>query len=135
MALLIAAGLFTFHTAILFELMRLLPAFSKLAGELGGPHAAGIGTVMLCFIVLFIAHFGEASGWGLFFWRKKLATSFPEGVYFAASSITALGYGDVVLPPPWRVLGALVAINGLLMFGCSTAFLFLVIQNVWKDFG
>jgi hypothetical protein len=46
-------------------------------------------------------------------------------------AITALGYGYVVLPPPWRILGPLVAISGTLMFGCSTAFLFLVLQKVW----
>jgi hypothetical protein len=45
--------------------------------------------------------------------------------------MTTLGYGDVVLPPPWRNLGPLMAVSGLLMFGCSTAFLFVVIQEVW----
>jgi hypothetical protein len=38
---------------------------------------------------------------------------------------------DVVLPPPWRVIGSLIAITALLKFGCSTAFLFVVIQDVW----
>jgi hypothetical protein len=46
--------------------------------------------------------------------------------------ITTLGYGDVVLKYPWRHLGTLIAITGVLMFGCSTAFLFLVLQEVWK---
>jgi hypothetical protein len=41
-----------------------------------------------------------------------------------------LGYGDVVLQPPWRILGPSVAISGTLMFGCSTAFLFLILQKV-----
>jgi hypothetical protein len=42
-----------------------------------------------------------------------------------------VGYGDLVLPAPWRLLGPLASINGTLMFGCSTAFLFLVLQNIW----
>ena len=33
-----------------------------------------------------------------------------------------LDMANVVLRPPWRVIGACMAINGLLMFGCSTAF-------------
>lgn len=135
MALLLAAALFAFHSSVLFELSRNTGNFWELAQEIGGEHAAGIGTVLVCFLTLFMAHFAEAMAWGWFFWRKKLADSFADGIYFAASSITALGYGDVVLKPPWRVLGAMVAINGLLMFGCSTAFLFLVLQGIWKADG
>ena len=44
-----------------------------------------------------------------------------------------LGYGDVVLKKPWRSLGPISAINGLLTFGCSTAFLFLVLQSIWQN--
>jgi hypothetical protein len=60
-----------------------------------------------------------------------LAPSFSDGVYFAAVSVTSVGYGDLVLPAPWRLLGPLASINGTLMFGCSTTFLFLVLQNIW----
>jgi hypothetical protein len=38
-----------------------------------------------------------------------------------------------VLPSPWRQLGPLVAISGVLMFGCSSAFLFVVMQGVWEQ--
>jgi voltage-gated potassium channel Kch len=62
----------------------------------------------------------------------RLLPSVTEGIYFTAASITTLGYGDVVLKYPWRHLGTLIAITGVLMFGCSTAFLFLVLQEVWK---
>ena len=53
---------------------------------------------------------------------------------FTAASITALGYGDILLKYPWRHLGTLIAITGVLMFGCSTAFLFVVLQAVWQHF-
>ena len=58
--------------------------------------------------------------------------SFSDGWYFAGVSHTTLGYGDVVLSKPWRSLGPICAINGLLTFGCSTAFLFLVLQMIWQ---
>jgi hypothetical protein len=35
---------------------------------------------------------------------------------------------------PWRHLGTLIAITGVLMFGCSTAFLFVILQAVWQHF-
>jgi hypothetical protein len=47
--------------------------------------------------------------------------------------VTTLGYGDVTLPPPWRQLGPLLAISGVLKFGCSSAFLFVVMQAVWAQ--
>ena len=108
----------------------LIAANSWLTGNYG-PATAGKAIVLVSFFVLFMTHVIEAGIWGLFLWRKGLIPTFTEGVYFSATSITALGYGDVVLPPPWRMLGPLVAINGILMFGCSTAFLFLLLQKVW----
>jgi hypothetical protein len=55
------------------------------------------------------------------------------GIYFSATSATTLGYGDVVLSRPWRQLGPLIAIHGVLLFGCSTAFLFVILQHVWEQ--
>jgi hypothetical protein len=49
-------------------------------------------------------------------------------------SITTLGYGDILLKYPWRHLGTLIAITGVLMFGCSTAFLFVVMHAVWQHY-
>ena len=67
--------------------------------------------------------------WAAFFWKAGHLGSFADGWYFAGVSHTALGYGDVVLSKPWRSLGPLCAMNGLLTFGCSTAALFLVLEN------
>ena len=89
----------------------------------------GMTLALVTFFALFITHICEAAAWGLFLWRKGLSPTFTEGIYFSATSITSLGYGDLVLPPPWRILGPLVAISGTLMFGCSTAFLFMVLQK------
>lgn len=44
-------------------------------------------------------------------------------LYFAAVSFTTLGFGDILLPDEWRLLGGICAANGLLLFGLSTAFL------------
>ncbi len=44
-------------------------------------------------------------------------------VYFSLVTFTTLGYGDITLGEDWRILSALCAANGLLLFGFSTAFL------------
>jgi len=131
MALMLAAGIFFFHTGVLFEVAHHLVAADAWVTDNFGTATSGRIIVLVCFLVLFITHVVEAATWGLFLWRKGLIHTFTEGFYFSAASITALGYGDVVLPPPWRMLGPLVAISGILMFGCSTAFLFLVLEKLW----
>jgi hypothetical protein len=51
-------------------------------------------------------------------------------LYFSTVTFTTLGYGDVVLDKGWRLLAAIEAANGLLLFGWSTAFLITVIDRV-----
>jgi hypothetical protein len=46
---------------------------------------------------------------------------YSEAFYHSAVNFATLGYGDVVMDPPWRMLGALEAISGVLMLGLSTA--------------
>jgi hypothetical protein len=103
---------------------------SELEGAVGFHHAGKL-IVIGCFAVLFTAHTAEAAVWALFLRWWGLASSFGEGFYFTAATITTLGYGDVTLPPPWRQVGPLLAIAGVLKFGCSSAFLFVVMQAVW----
>ena len=131
MALALAAGIFFFHTNVLFEVARYLIATNTWLTSNYDAATAGKTILLISFFALFMTHFVEAAAWGLFLWRNGLIPTFTEGVYFSATAITALGYGDVVLPPPWRMVGPLVAISGILMFGCSTAFLFIIMQKVW----
>lgn len=131
LALILVAGLFLAHASLIFEVAARVSSIAGWLNSQMGVSNAGKAIILGCFFVLFIAHFAEAAAWGFFLWRIRLARSFTDGVYFSAVSMTALGYGDVVLPPPWRLLGPVAAISGVLMFGCSTAFLFLVIQQVW----
>ncbi|MEM9702446.1 MAG: potassium channel family protein [Planctomycetota bacterium] len=62
-------------------------------------------------------------------------TSWEQAVYFSAVTFPSLGYGDVVLIAGWRLLSAIQATVGLLIFGWSTAMLFAVIQQCWKAEG
>ena len=129
--LLLALVLFLFHVVIIIDVAGELIRREALLLAHFGQHAGRIA-LLGCFFVLFLAHLVEAAAWGLFFRGARLLPSVTEGVYFTAASITTLGYGDVVLKYPWRHLGTLIAITGVLMFGCSTAFLFLILQEVWK---
>jgi ion channel len=55
---------------------------------------------------------------------------FGTAYYHSAVNYTALRYGDLIVTPPWRVLGPLEAANGMVMFGVTTALVFAVIQRL-----
>ena len=132
LALLLATFIAALHAGILFGLADLLLVVREAAEDGLAPWLMDILLVVGAISGLFAAHIGETAMWGVFFWKSGRLASFSDGWYFAGVSHTTLGYGDVVLRKPWRSLGPISAINGLLTFGCSTAFLFLILQSVWQ---
>jgi len=132
LALLLAMFISALHAGILFSLGDFLTLLRHWARPTLGGRPTDILVVLAAISGLFVAHIAEASIWAAFFWKSGHLASFGDGWYYACVSHTALGYGDVVLSKPWRSLGPICAINGLLTFGCSTAFLFLVLQVIWQ---
>jgi hypothetical protein len=132
LALLLAAFIAALHAGILFGLADLLSILRQWAKTAMAERSADILVVITAICSLFAAHIGEAAIWAAFFWKSGQLPTFADSWYFAGTSHTTLGYGDLVLKKPWRSLGPISAINGLLTFGCSTAFLFLVLQNIWQ---
>jgi len=62
-----------------------------------------------------------------------LATdTFEKVVYFSFVTFTTLGYGDIVLQGPERILTGIEALNGMLLIGWSVALLFQVVRRAWK---
>jgi hypothetical protein len=53
--------------------------------------------------------------------------------YFSIVTYTTTGYGDLVLPTGWRVVGGIEALTGILMCGLSTAFFFAVVSHVYQS--
>ncbi|SMX25087.1 ion channel [Boseongicola aestuarii] len=62
------------------------------------------------------------------FWLDIFIT-LEASVYFALVAFTTLGFGDILLPQEWRLLGGLAAANGLLMFGLLTAILVEILRD------
>lgn len=67
---------------------------------------------------------------GVFLWLGAL-DSLEEALYFSTVTFTTLGYGDVVLGPKWRLLGAFSAANGTIIIGWTTALVFLAVQRIY----
>src|SRR5262249_52872669 len=71
--------------------------------------------------VLLMLHLAEAAAWAGIYRLLGLLPDIETAIYFSITSYTTVGYGDVVLPPTWRLLGPIQAAVGILMFGWSTA--------------
>ena len=129
LAVLLAMFISALHAGILFSIGDFnLLLLRWVAPTLGEGRPMDILVVLATISGLFVAHIAEASMWATFFWKSGHLASFGESWYFAGTSHTALGYGDIVLQQPWKSLGPICAINGLLTFGCSTAALFMVLK-------
>ena len=50
---------------------------------------------------------------------------------YSISAMTSYGHANLFLNDRWQLMGALEALNGMLLFGLTTAFLFAMIQRVW----
>jgi hypothetical protein len=79
--------------------------------------------------VLMIAHALEVIAWSLAYLTVGAAPAGADLVYFAFVNYTTLGYGDVVPLERWRLLGPITAMNGVLLFGWSTAVIFEVLRR------
>ena len=71
--------------------------------------------------------------WAAVYIRLGVLADWDTAVYFSIVTMTSVGYGDVLLSGDWRLLAAFQAMNGMLLFGLSTAFLFAVLQQCWRS--
>ena len=86
--------------------------------------------MMATVTVLMAAHLIEVLIWGLFYIGLDVAPKAEDAFYFAFVNYTTLGYGDILPVAHWRALGPFTAMNGVLLFGWSTAVIFDILRRV-----
>jgi hypothetical protein len=77
-------------------------------------------------------HGVEAVAWALAY---RLLGAVPDNklaMLYSLNAMTTYGHESVSLEQHWQMMGALEALNGVLLFGLTTAFLFAMIQEVWQ---
>jgi hypothetical protein len=90
----------------------------------------GVAVMMVVTLVTAVAHLGPIALWAVALLACGEVAGFDKAFYLSAQNYTALGYGDIVLSDRWRLLGPLEAMNGLLLFGLSTAVMFAVLSRL-----
>jgi hypothetical protein len=78
-----------------------------------------------------VLHAMEAGLWAATYWLLGAVPDGKSAVLYSLNAITTYGHSDVQLTSHWQLMGSLEALNGMLLFGLTTAFLYGVIQHVW----
>jgi hypothetical protein len=84
---------------------------------------------------IILLHIVEITVWALAYAVMGAMPDLQAALYFSAVTYTTTGYGDLVLPERWRLVGAVEALTGILMCGWSTGFFFAVVTRMFKLHG
>lgn len=87
--------------------------------------------VAVTVLLLTILHAIEAVVWAIAYVAIGARPAFPSAILYSLSAITSYGHATVFLSAQWRLMGALEALNGMMLFGLTTAFRFSVLQSYW----
>ena len=79
---------------------------------------------------IILLHLIEITIWAFFYAWGHGMPDLPSALYFSAVTYTTTGYGDLVLPNEWRLVGGVEALTGILMCGWSAAFFFAVVNRM-----
>ena len=80
--------------------------------------------------LLILLHIFEMSLWAAFYLIGQAMPDAAAALYFSSVTYTTVGYGDLVLPQKWRLVGGVEALTGILMCGWSTGFFFTVVTRM-----
>ena len=101
-----------------FVLWHLIPIMTCIVGVMG----------LLLAVVLLI----ECGIWAAaYLWLGALDSPL-DALLFSIDSMSTRGASGLTLQRHWQLMGALESVNGMLLFGLSTAWLFTVAQGYWS---
>jgi hypothetical protein len=90
-----------------------------------------IGLIGVVGLLLAALHGIEAALWAAAYWWLGALNSPADAILYSIDSISTRGASGLMLEHHWRLMGALEAVDGMLLFGISTAYIFTVMQTYW----
>ena len=82
--------------------------------------------------LLLILHLSEMAVWAAAFTVGNVLPDFETALYYSLKSYTTVGYGDVLPPVSWRLLGPIEAAVGVLMLGWSASIIVATVQRIYN---
>jgi len=132
--LLVGAGVSACNIVIHALVMAVVLWVTRIVGskKTWHPWLLLIAVMIATVSVLMVAHASEVIVWSLAYAIVNAAPDNADLVYFAFVNYTTLGYGDITPLASWRLLGPMTAMNGVLLFGWSTAVIFEVLRRAMR---
>ncbi|HVX15276.1 MAG TPA: potassium channel family protein [Pirellulales bacterium] len=132
-SLVIAAGMYalTLCTLMAPTILFIRIVTGKGQNDLTRPsYPMNILLLQVAAAVLLFSHLVNIALWAVLFYLCGEFTEFETAYYYSAVTYSSLGYGDLVMSPRWRLLGPLETIDGIVMFGISTALVFALLDRM-----
>jgi hypothetical protein len=100
-------------------------------------HPSAVFLTVICAMTLLATslHALDAGIWAAAYRLLGTMPDFRSAMLYSLNAMTSYGHTNLELEAHWQLMGAMEALNGALLFGLSTAFLFGVIQKVWFSGG
>ncbi len=99
---------------------------------------SGLGQISLLLIrtalLMIFIHLTEIAVWGAFYYWQGGMPDIESALYFSGVTYTTVGYGDLVLPPTWRLLGPIEGLVGILMCGLSAGMFFALVSRIYLSY-
>jgi len=83
-------------------------------------------------LLLAVLHAVECGIWAAAYWWLGALDSFLDALLYSIDSMSTRGASGLTLQRNWRVMGALEAVDGMLLFGVSAAYIFAAMQAYWS---
>jgi hypothetical protein len=128
-ALLLMALCVAIHAVGLSAAVRRLKQYA-VSPPLSFTRSVGVLIAIAAWAILL--HLLQIAVWAVFYALEHGMPDLPTALYFSAVTYTTTGYGDLVLPPEWRLVGGVEALTGILMCGLSTGFFFAVLLKTFE---
>src|SRR6516165_10025260 len=93
--------------------------------------AIQIGLIGAVGLLLAALHGVEATLWAAAYWWLGALNSPTDAILYSVDSMSTRGTSGLSLERHWKLMGALEAMDGMLLFGISTAFIFAMMQAYW----
>jgi hypothetical protein len=128
---LVGGGVSVINIAIHALVMTTVVRVARVRGRQNKSHSSVLLMVVMIptISILMITHTFEVLVWSLAYSMVNAASAGVDLIYFAFVNYTTLGYGDVLPVERWRLLGPITAMNGIVLFGWSTALIFEVLRR------
>ena len=110
--------------------VRMVPLMTRIRDQRSYfPMFVSVMGVAALLAILLLAF--QATLWAAAFRTLGALLDGRMAILYSLNAITSYGHTDLVLAPHWRLMGALEALDGMLLFGLTTAFLYGHIRQVW----